>query len=120
MEIISDMTRQFKSVEEELMNRINKLELRKENNTAEMKQLEETKKNLDTEINEIRSAKTEEISKLKKSIEEMSQEFAAMLKDTLEKMKTKIETANQKWEDENDGAMLKRFEDYAGGTAQKS
>ena len=120
MEIISDMTRQFKSVEEELMNRINKLELRKENNTAEMKQLEETKKNLDTEINDIRSAKTEEISKLKKSIEEMSHEFALMLKDTLEKMKTKIETANQKWEDENDGAMLKRFEDYAGGNAQKS
>ena len=120
MEIISDMTRQFKSVEEELMNRINRLELSKENNTAEMKKLEDTKKNLDAEILEISNAKAEEIAKLKKSIEEMSYEFAQMLKETLEKMKSKIETANQKWEDENDGAMLKRFEDYAGGNAQKS
>ena len=43
-----------------------------------------------------------------------------MLKETLEKMKLKIETANTKWEEENDGAMLKRFEDYAGGNTQKS
>ena len=41
MEIISDMTRQFKSVEEELMNRINRLEQSKDNNAAEMKNLEE-------------------------------------------------------------------------------
>mgnify|MGYP000962471703 CR=1 FL=1 len=36
-----------------------------------------------------------------------------MLKETLEKMKGKIETANAKWEEENDGAMIKRFEDYS-------
>ena len=28
-------------------------------------------------------------------------------------MKTKIEAANEKWETENDGQMLKRFEDVA-------
>ena len=43
----------------------------------------------------------------------MSQEFAGMLKDTLETMKNKIEEADKKWEQENDGAMLKRFEEYA-------
>ena len=42
----------------------------------------------------------------------MSQEFAGMLKDTLETMKTKIEEADKKWEQENDGQMLKRFEEY--------
>ena len=43
----------------------------------------------------------------------MSHEFSQMLKDTLEKMKSKIEAANAKWEGENDGALLKRFEDYS-------
>ena len=57
MEIISDMTRQFKSVEEELMNRINRLEQNKDNNSAEMKKLEENKKSLETEIAEITTAK---------------------------------------------------------------
>ena len=47
----------------------------------------------------------------------MSHEFATMLKDTLEKMKNKIESANQKWEEENDGAMLKRFEEYSNNKA---
>ena len=35
------------------------------------------------------------------------------LKETLNKMKTKIEAANEKWETENDGQMLKRFEDVS-------
>ena len=50
MEIISDMTRQYKSVEEELMNRINRLEDRKANNDSEMKKLEDNKTKLNTEI----------------------------------------------------------------------
>ena len=36
MYIISDMTRQYKSVEEDLMNQINTLERRKEHNTQEI------------------------------------------------------------------------------------
>ena len=94
MEIIADMTRQYKSVEEELMNRINRLEQRKDDNAAEIVKLGEIKKNLEAEINDITTAKKDEINKLKKSIEDMSHEFATMLKDTLEKMKTKIESAN--------------------------
>tara|TARA_B110000285_G_C14835295_1_gene472791 strand:- start:70 stop:213 length:144 start_codon:yes stop_codon:yes gene_type:complete len=43
----------------------------------------------------------------------MSSEFASMLKDTLNKMKSKIEAANEKWETENDGQMLKRFEEVS-------
>ena len=43
----------------------------------------------------------------------MSSEFALMLKETLNKMKTKIEAANEKWETENDGQMLKRFEEVS-------
>ena len=36
-----------------------------------------------------------------------------MLKETLNKMKSKIEDANAKWETENDGQMLKRFEEVS-------
>ena len=44
----------------------------------------------------------------------MSQDFAGMLKETLENMQNKINQANEKWESENDGQLLKRFEEYAG------
>ena len=50
MYIISDMTRQYKSVEEDLMNQINKLEKRKMDNTEEIAKLTDTKKNIETEI----------------------------------------------------------------------
>ena len=40
MDIISDMTRQYKSVEEELMNRINKLDEKRRTNDASIEQLE--------------------------------------------------------------------------------
>ena len=42
----------------------------------------------------------------------MSADFASMLKETLENMKKKIQEANNKWDQENDNAMLKRFEEY--------
>ena len=44
----------------------------------------------------------------------MSQDFAGMLRETLENMQNKIDQANQKWEADNDGALLKRFEEYNG------
>ena len=42
MFIIADMTRQYKSVEEDLMNQINQLNRRKENNNEEINRLEDT------------------------------------------------------------------------------
>ena len=112
MEIISDMTRQYKSVEEELNNNINNLERRKDDNAQEINQLKEQKKELDQGISEEKARGQDEIGKLKKSIEDMSNEFASMLKDTFEKMQKKIESANANWETENDGAMLKHFDDF--------
>ena len=48
----------------------------------------------------------------------MSHDFAGMLKETLENMRDKIKSANEKWEQENDGAMLKKFEEYNNPKAQ--
>ena len=91
MFIISDMTRQYKSVEEDLMNQINALERRKENNTQELKRLDETQRNIKTEIDDIHHKKKEQIDRLRNRINEMSTEFSTMLKDTLENMKKKIQ-----------------------------
>ena len=95
------------------MNKINQLEQRKMENNEEKKRLTEQKDALTEEIRDVKQSKQSEIAKLKKSIEEMSSEFASMLKDTLNKMKMKIEAANDKWETENDGQMLKRFEEVS-------
>ena len=113
MDIISDMTRQFKSVEEQLMDKMNHLAQKKMDNEDETKRLVETQAALDAEILEIESSKNDEIGRLKKSIEDMSGEFALMLKDTLEKMKGKIEDANTQWENENDNTMLERFKEVS-------
>ena len=43
----------------------------------------------------------------------MSADFSQLLSGVLENMKNKIHEANEKWDQENDNAMLKRFEEYA-------
>ena len=106
------MTRQYKSVEEDLMNQINILNKRKLDNQECLKQLEDRKKEQDSDIKEISNSKTEQINKLKNQIEQMSSEFSDLLSGVLDSMKSKIHDANEKWDQENDNAMLKRFEEY--------
>ena len=98
MDIISDMTRQYKSVEEEKMEQINNLTKRKNDNDDKIAALETQKKNLEDEIKEIKTAKELKITELKKRIEDMSADFAAMLRETLDNMQAKINSANEKWE----------------------
>ena len=57
MDIISDMTRQYKSVEEELMNRINKLDEKRRTNDASIEQLEGQRDQLKKDISDIKSSK---------------------------------------------------------------
>ena len=114
MDIISDMTRQYKSVEEEKMQQINNLTKRKNDNDDKIAALIKQKNNLEDEIKEIKASKELKITELKKRIEDMSADFASMLRETLDNMQNKINSANEKWESENDGQLLKRFEEYAG------
>ena len=76
MDIISDMTRQFKSVEEELLNRIDRLDKRSMDNDEEIKKLEQNKKNLLEEIESVRSEKEVKIEGLKSNIEDLSSDFS--------------------------------------------
>ena len=57
MDIISDMTRQYKSVEEEKMEQINNLTKRKNENDDKIATLEEEKTTLRDEIAEIKTSK---------------------------------------------------------------
>eukprot|EP00347_Sterkiella_histriomuscorum_P022483 403338322 len=117
-DIIADMTRQYKSMFEELTEKINKLEREVVDNDDAISDLKEKYDKLNAEKNEIEKQKNEEIKELKKRIDEMSSDFAEMLRDTLHKMQERIEIANKQWEEENDANMLKRFEDMALGNKQ--
>ena len=109
-DIVSDMTRQYKSRFEELVSKGNELEREKDENRAKIEKLDEDLDDLETKHKIIEKEKIDEITGLKRQIDEMSQEFAAMLKTTLEKMAKRIEEANKQWEDDNDGNVLKHFE----------
>ena len=53
MDIISDMTRQYKSVEEQLMNKLNRLHNQCDENRRETEDLEKRKADLEKECQEI-------------------------------------------------------------------
>ena len=118
MDIVADMTRQFKSMQEELTLKVTSLENSSISNTETIKYLKGEYERLHSEKNEIENQKNEEIKQLKNRIDEMSSEFAEMLKETLQKMQQRIEQANEQWETENDANMLKRFEEMANGNKQ--
>ena len=109
-DIVSDMTRQYKSRFEELVSKGNELEREKDENRAKIEKLDEDLEELETKHKIIEKDKIDEITGLKRQIDEMSQEFAAMLKTTLEKMAERIKEANKQWEEDNDGNVLKHFE----------
>lgn len=113
------MTRQYKSMFEELTEKINKLEREVVDNDETIGDLKEQYEKLNSDKLEIEKQKNEEIKELKKRIDDMSSDFAEMLRDTLHKMQERIEIANKQWEDENDANMLKRFEDMALGNKQQ-
>eukprot|EP00331_Platyophrya_macrostoma_P029388 CAMPEP_0176444610 /NCGR_PEP_ID=MMETSP0127-20121128/23174_1 /TAXON_ID=938130 /ORGANISM="Platyophrya macrostoma, Strain WH" /LENGTH=157 /DNA_ID=CAMNT_0017830169 /DNA_START=26 /DNA_END=495 /DNA_ORIENTATION=+ len=80
MEIIADMTRQYKSMQEELTKENNKLkstfEIQKQILEEKDEQIDQIKKERDSEIYK----KDEEIHELNQKIVEMSTEFAEMLR----------------------------------------
>ena len=52
-----------------------------------------------------------------KRIDDFSNDFAKMLSETLNNMRDKIASANEKWQNENDGTqatMQQRFNESAG------
>ncbi len=99
-DIIADMTRQYKSMFEELTENVNKLSRDVVDNDHTIKDLKDQYEALTNDKNEIERQKNEEIKELKKRIDDMSSDFAEMLRDTLHKMQDRIEIANKQWEEE--------------------
>ncbi|CAI2379492.1 unnamed protein product [Moneuplotes crassus] len=111
-DIISDMTRQYKSKEEDLLNKICNFE---ERVTKLKETTEERKITIDTlkkEKEDKLDEKNKLIKELKDNIDSMSSQFAEMLKETLNKMKTRIENANKQWEEENETNIIQRFDEH--------
>ena len=88
--IIADMTRQYKSTDEELREHQAQLEQRKDQNEEELEALKKRKQEIEAEKQSIKDKKDEEIKELENYIETMHQSFSQMLKKTLEKMKERI------------------------------
>lgn len=122
LDITADMTRQYKAMQEQLIDRVNKLEnqnaelrdqlgkcsrdarasIRDMTNCDALAELsraayEELRKEKESSLN----LKDAEISELRQKMEEMSQEFADMLRETLDKMSEKVEKSSSKWETES-------------------
>ncbi|EQC34984.1 hypothetical protein SDRG_07780 [Saprolegnia diclina VS20] len=118
--ITQDMTRQYKSMQEELLNRINALEntnmeLRDQLELARV-HLEEVKREKDGAL----AGKNNEIQELKAKMEEMAAEFGDMLKETLDKMRERIEISNTSYDNESNTPMMRRLEEFNLGSSSPS
>jgi len=111
-EITKDMTRQYKSMQEELLNRVNTLE----NTITELRdQLEASRNHLEDtkrEKDQIIAAKDAEIAEMKGKMEEMAHEFGDMLKETLDKMKESIDVTSSTFENETGVPIIRRLEEF--------
>ena len=116
-DVASDMTRQYKGMQEELLSRINLLE----NQINELKdqlegsrlQLEETRREKAQEL----ARKDAEIAEQKQKMEDMAVEFGEMLKETLDKMSERIEIANNSWEADTGAGVARRLEEFKMGVS---
>jgi len=111
-DIVCDMTRQYKSLQEDLVGQINNLQGQVKDHKDTITEKDQAIYLLTREKEDEVARKDEEIRDLKRKIEEMSNDFARMLQDTLNKMQERIELANNQWESENDANVLKRFQDF--------
>merc|ERR1711865_124934 len=111
-QITADMTRQYKSMQEELLNRINICE----NTIAELRdQLQISKIKIEETLKEkdrIVALKESEIAETNKRMEEMAHEFGDMLKETLDKMSERIEITSTTWEGEGQHTVQRKLQEY--------
>ena len=107
--IISDMTRQYKSTDEELREHEAQLQQRIDVNKIEIDNLKKNKQEIEDDKRKIEGEKEEEIKNFTNYIETMHANFAQMLKKTLEKMKERIRRANDVWQEEQDNKLFEKF-----------
>ncbi len=93
-EITQDMTRQYKSMQEELLNRINKLEETVQELNDQLADSDVRVERILKDKNSIIQMKDAEIAELKSKMDDMADEFSEMLRETLERMRERIEVTS--------------------------
>ena len=112
-DVTCDMTRQFKSMQQEKDEKIQELQEKISAVQLKILQRDSQFKDIEKEKDQILKEKEDDMRELKRRVDDMSQNFAAMLKDTLEKMKEKIEFVNKSWKDEMEAPMMQKLQDFA-------
>jgi DNA repair exonuclease SbcCD ATPase subunit len=117
--ITADMTRQYKSMQEELMKRINTLETTIMEQKDQLELARQANEELTKQKDQELALKDATIADLKMKMEDMSQEFGEMLKETLDKMSEKIEATSNEWEqDAGGGGNVEKKLEELGVTSQ--
>jgi len=109
--ITADMTRQYKSMQEELMRRINTLETTIMEQKDQLELARQANEELHKQKDQELALKDAQIADLKQKMEDMSHEFGEMLKETLDKMSEKIEATSNEWEQDAGGNVDKKLEE---------
>lgn len=90
-EITRDMTRQYKGMQEQLVDRITQLSRTVQDLEDKLEESQLRLEKNSKEKDDIIRLKDEEIDQMKARMEDMANEFGGMLKETLDKMRQRIE-----------------------------
>lgn len=93
-EITRDMTRQYKGMQEQLVERITQLSTTVQDLQDKLEDAEAHLARTIREKDDVIASKDEEISQMKAKMEDMAREFGGMLKETLDKMRERIELSS--------------------------
>ena len=103
LQIVKDMTRQYKSMQENLLSQVNEahetiFKLKQELQSSGVSMTASQR-----DFHHIIEQKDATIRDQNRKMEDMANEFAEMLKETLEKMRQRIEVSSVTWENEKAG-----------------
>ncbi|KAI8608499.1 hypothetical protein BC830DRAFT_1155005 [Chytriomyces sp. MP71] len=105
LEITSDMSRQYKSMQSEMTSRINSLEAQVAELKAKLQASQTASQEATKEYLRIIAIKDEVIEEQNVKMSYMSAEFETMLNETLAKMARKLDIVSQRWR-ENDSMQI--------------
>mmetsp|Transcript_4646 Transcript_4646/g.11548 ORF Transcript_4646/g.11548 Transcript_4646/m.11548 type:complete len:175 (+) Transcript_4646:222-746(+) len=98
LDITSDMLRQYKAMQDQLMKQVDNLESKNRDLQGDLNNKEDRVRQLEQELLEERRSREAEVKKLQGTIDEMQGEFAEMLKETLDKMYDKLDKAHTEYQ----------------------
>jgi len=110
--VSSDMTRQYKAMQEDLLKRINVLDITIQEHKDQLELARQANEDMRKQRDQELALKDAQIADLKQKMEDMALEFGDMLKETLDKMSEKIEATSNEWEQESGADVTKKLEEF--------